>query len=923
MEYLRSVVASTGDIVFVFDEQLAVQDYFLGAGQTLVMKPEAFLGVPFGEVPVPEQLRSRILETLKRSRENEEAGETDYTLETPDGVKRYRMSVRPLRSPGDDARLTLVSVIRDITEQHTLLTAFQEAWEENRRLVEERTDILESISDGFFVLSQDLVVEYFNDAAEKLLGRPRQDVVGRPLFDSFPEARGSIFEERYRTALREQRTLAFEIYFEPFREWYRVSVYPYRGRISVYFQVVTAAKQTEVDLKAAKDEAEAANRAKSAFLATMSHEIRTPLNGVIGFSELLGTTELNPTQQQYLEYISSSASSLMGVISDILDFSKIEADKLELEPVETALTDVLRASMSGVRLAAEQAELELMVNVAADVPEQVLVDPLRLRQILANLLSNAVKFTHEGEVELTVSRTSRPGDAPIELRFEVRDTGIGITPEQQQRLFQAFEQADRSTSRQFGGTGLGLVISRSLARRMGGDVSMKSQPGHGSSFTARIPVEDRSEQPAAVSPRVGIHRALVVDDHPGVRDILCNALGALGLGTRAAGDRLSAQHSLSASDPTDIVFLDVSRPEPDGVGLARAIAEEEIDLSESRPFVILLSTAAESTRAREAADRLGLDGVLLKPVLPADLRDLVDSLEGRVRSGSRGVSPQDAGRLDGTSPQAGPASAGPAHTPAGGASWRVLIADDNRVTRSLLGAYVRRILPDVALFDARDGRDAVAAAAGNQPHLVLMDVQMPGLDGLAATRRIRRMERDGSRVPIVAVSAGVLPSEQQQCTDAGMDAILEKPVIFNRLREIVSRLLMDSPAAGATLDHEAAENEPPAADGPVHFDCVAFRQSVDDDADFAAELLRMALTDIPERLTQLDAASSAGDASEVSRLAHSLKGISGAMFLAELSSLSRQLEREPGSSSLLASLHEEWARARALVGEAACIDGAP
>lgn len=900
------------------------------------------------DVETYQRVQQSLLNVSER-RESSPNHTGEYCYHWPDGTPAWcRMTLSTMVMSGDDTDcLAIVAEdISDYKQTEEMLRANEAAWKQGQ---ERLNSILSSLDDVVWSVTPDTrQLLFLNSAAERVYGRSMSEFLDAPQFwleAIHPDDRERVDMEyarlidtgthdiEYRIAradgelrwLRERSRLIYDEIGQPARIDSLATDITARKHNEAELYQLNAELESRVEqrteelsrknraLEQAKRTAEVANRAKSEFLAMMSHEIRTPMNAIVGMTGLLLDTGLDEQQRDFVETVRNSSDALLSIINDILDFSKIESGRLELEVQPFSLRTSIEEMLDLLAPSAANKGLELAYYIQPGTPDAIAGDVTRLRQILVNLIGNAIKFTPAGEVVLTVS--ARPlldlssasqtipvlsanfpvTDNPIhELCFAVRDTGIGIPPERMDRLFKPFSQVDASMTRRFGGTGLGLAISRRLCEIMGGRLQVDSEPDCGStfSFTILAPATPASALPSEPpAPQLAQQRLLVVDDNATHRNIMTLQAQSWGMTVRAAASGAEALGWLQAGDRFDVAVLDMQMPEMDGVALAERI--QALLGGDSLPLVMLSSVGGRSAIPVER--RSIFADFLAKPVKPLQLQRSLGSVLSGQSSG--GALPPDTW------------SKTESEMPLGETlPLRILLVEDVAINQKVALQMLKRLgyRADVA----SNGREALEALHRQPYDVVFMDVQMPEMDGLEATRHLRRDWPSEAQPRVVAMTAHVMRGDRESCLAAGMDDYVAKPVRLEAMVEALKRCqprgdrprFPVSPSAPGASTSVAATTSPPhtsPSDMTSGHDAVidipalrAFIASMaeDDFDELYADIIDTYLQEAPRKLQAIRDAIATGDNAALKSAAHALKGSSRAMYAGALGDLCQQLE---------------------------------
>jgi two-component system, sensor histidine kinase and response regulator len=746
-----------------------------------------------------------------------------------------------------------LSTVRNITLR-------KRAEEEARRMRALLNSIIQNLPTPVFLKdAEELKYVLWNRASEKLYGFSSEEVIGKTAYDFFPDEQADLFHAGDRETLRKGRLVcAPEQLVDTKHKGTRIvhskklpildddGTPRYLVGIS---EDITDRKEAEKALIAARDAAEQASRAKSEFLANMSHEIRTPINGIMGMTELAMNTELTPEQHEYLDAVRISADALLKLINDILDFSKIEAGKLELIDVEFALRDTIADTMTMLAVQAHKKDLELVYQISPDVPDALIGDPGRIRQVLVNLVGNAIKFTEKGEVVVRVQSGIEQRDE-AHLHFTVTDTGIGIPLEKHEKIFHEFEQADGSTSRKYGGTGLGLAICSRFCEMMGGKIWVESEVGKGSTFhfTARLHLQKvtmAQPNPEEIGNLKELS-VLVVDDNATNRKILEQILLYWGMNPTVVDSGKAAlvaiKNACENGRPFPIILTDCMMPEMDGFELVDRINQDAC--SPASTIVMLTSSGERGDAAR--CMKLGIAAYLLKPVKQSELLFTISKV-----------------LQDPSTSQARPSLITRHSIRESKRRLSILLAEDNAVNQKLATKMLERMGHTVTV--AANGIGALELLEKTNFDLVLMDVQMPEMDGLEATKAFRDREKTvGGHVPIIAMTAYAMKGDKERCLESGMDGYISKPISGQELYETIEHIMRGF-----------EQNLQPLPIPPMQatvLDKTAILDRVGGDTELLREIIALFLEDCPRLLSEIRDAFQQGDGERLEKSAHTLKG---------------------------------------------------
>ena len=795
---------------------------------------------------IHEEDRHHLVENFSKILEAKQIDQ-QFRIVQPDGKIRWLQGTLRLITDRKGKPLRIGGIAKDVTRRVTTEKELDEAKAIYQSLVESLPiNVFRKDRDGKIVFGNQRYCDSLNQKLEELLGKSDEDLFSKELAEKYVRddkwvlQTGLPFHDIEEHPAVDGSKMYVEVLKAP--------VHDSTGKrigIQGMFWDVTSRIQAENALRDAKEIAEAASRSKSDFLANMSHEIRTPMNAILGMTELVLDTQLNNSQREYLTMVQTSGEALLALLNDILDFSKIEAGKLEFDHESFDLRDSLSDAMRTLATRAFNKKLELVINIHPEVPKRVITDSGRLRQVIMNLVGNAIKFTERGEIVLTVDCLTRDEDDTL-LRFNIRDTGIGISPEKIERIFGEFEQADTSTTRQFGGTGLGLAISKRIVELMGGRLKAKSELGKGSEFffEVKLGIDHEEFQIAESVTDVTDVPILVVDDNQTNRQILDTMLNGWGMKpivAASAKDAFEILHeSELAGEPIRLVLSDVNMPGNDGFELVEWIRSKK----EIAGTKVIMLTSGSRHGDFERKQELQIAAHLMKPVKQSDLFDAIgDALNVTEKS--------NVSHSEITEPKG---DLGP---------LKILLAEDNLVNQRLAIGLLEKF--GHAVVVANNGKQAVDLYQDDTFDVVLMDVQMPEMDGFEATAAIREIEAEsGRRTPIVAMTAHAMVGDRQRCLDAGMDDYISKPI---RVPALISAI------GGLEVSRSQVEpNQDYTTSSSFLVDWSTALETVGGDRKLLQDLIDIFIAESSKMVNEIAASIQAKDQKELRRTAHAVKG---------------------------------------------------
>lgn len=696
------------------------------------------------------------------------------------------------------------------------------------------------------------------------------DIIGKSHYDFFPDLAQSSKDRHQRVlngAIEKKEEDVVLLPGESAKRYVSWEMRPWYlfdgkvGGIMISTQNVTGFVKQREELERAKRLAEEASIAKSEFLANMSHEIRTPLNGVIGFTDLVLKTKLNETQNQYLTIVNQSANALLSIINDILDFSKIEAGKLELDVEKCDLYEISSQATDIITYQIQQKGLEMLLNVASDLPRFIFADSVRLKQVLVNLLGNASKFTQKGEIELKIENLET-FEGKNKIRFSVRDTGIGIKPDKQSKIFEAFSQEDSSTTKKYGGTGLGLAISNSLLRMMGSQLNLTSEVDKGSTFYFDIVLATEEGEKVDWFDVSKIKKVLIVDDNENNRLIVRQMLLLQNIQSDEASNGLETLQKLALGERFDVVLMDYHMPFMDGLETIRKI-RETIESNPDELPIMLLHSSSDDQKIIPACKEYSVMHRLIKPLKIQEFYTALSHIHSSDFTYKEPEQAEEEGAFK---------------------KFTVLVAEDNTVNMLLAKTIVNKIAPNATFVEANNGLEALRYCKNQMPDIILMDVQMPEMNGYEATRQIRELEHH-AHIPIIAFTAGNVKGEREKCIAAGMDDFIVKPVVEENINMIFKKWLEIEHVSTEKIDQTEADEA-----GVLHYNSSKLLSYTDHDREMFQSILAVVKEELGKSLSNISDLVDKEDLKLLKEAGHKLYGTAASGGMKALSELAFQLE---------------------------------
>ena len=801
-------------------------------------------------------------EIFKAKSDRDGFEQKDWTFITKDGHEKVVSLVISAMRDFEEKVIGYLGIAIDITDKNKI----------EKDLINEKSRLnafVKHTPAAVAMVDKDMVYIAASNQWKKDYNLKDQDIVGRSHYDLFPQIDEEIKARHLRVLngeIERKEEDKFRISGETedhFVTWELRPWYLHDGEVGgimLFTQDITSLVSQREELKRAKLLAEEASVAKSEFLANMSHEIRTPLNGVIGFTDLVLKTNLNETQHQYLSIVNQSGNALLSIINDILDFSKIEAGRLELDIDKFDLYEMCAQATDIITYQIQNKGLEMLLNVATDLPRFVYADSVRLKQILVNLLGNASKFTERGEIELKIETLETVGDI-YKIRFSVRDTGIGIKPDKQSKIFEAFSQEDSSTTKKYGGTGLGLTISNSLLKLMDSNLQLESEPGKGSVFYFDVTVKTEQGEPIDWYDVETISNVLIVDDNVNNRLIVKQMLLLKNIQSVEASNGFDALQMLAHGDQFDVILMDYHMPFMDGIETIRKIRKTFPAWAEDKP-IMLLHSSSDDHKIIESCKELRVYHRLIKPIKIQDFYQSLSKLYKIATLKEEQALPEFINsRRD----------------------FTVLLAEDNQVNMLLAKTIIKKIAPSATIVEVSNGLEAVEYCQDQFPDIILMDVQMPVMNGYESTKGIRLLEKD-THVPIIAFTAGNVKGEREKCFAAGMDDFIVKPVVEETV-EMIFKKWLDS-------EYEEAKEHASNQDRELnpHYNPAKLRNYTDNDSEVLDSILTIIKSELKNSLQSLKEVVGNKHLKGINEAGHKLYGTAVSSGMNKLSKMAMAFE---------------------------------